>query len=397
MSRDAEIILQMGASLCINESIGKWDNYIKYSDGAGNETVHQYSIQVFADYVHAFYHIGIGIDVLANGFETHAKYIKDRAETIAMNVSVNKLNSVPMHFSGLILIGSDSIKIEEHRLCESFNKLGMAIRVYDTKSSQMPAVIPELIISPEIKYSGKLGNSEIVYQTPDYMVWIEEDGTVGYALQMRLRERFRDERTVLSDLSKLSPYRENISQYLHSKQDRRKISNAMTTALRDGLEGRIDDAIETLKKIENRASKNAINKSKILVLMTSLSFIGVLLTIMLLTVGFDNARFVAPVWGMIGAALALWMPASRLDYLARYSFSQAFVDVLVRLIIGAIAGIVVVFLIESQILFGFVDVEAGGLVYLVAMVVGWSERLLPELFSKLEDNIIESTETKMPS
>lgn len=388
MSRDTEIILRMGASLCIQESIGRWDNAITYVDSEGNEESFQYSIQVFADYRHAFYHLGIGISKLSNGFEGHADHIRRVGQKIASDISKKKLASVPMHFSGLVLIGADQIQINEQSLVHVFSQLGMAVRVYDTSGDSMPAAVPQLLLTPEDAYSEKLQDCKIHYQTPDYLVWEEKDGVVCYSLQMRLRERFQDERSVLRDISRLSPLREKVTRYLHSGRDRKRVSGGMASVLRDALEGKVDDASETLHKLESKAFKNSLNRAKAITMLTSFAIIGLTLLVLLLTLGIDNPKFTAPVWGMIGAALALWMPMSRLNYLAEYSWDQVVIDILARIIIGAIAGSVVILLVESKVLLGFVDSETGGLIYVISMVAGWSERFLPKIFGQFENKIL---------
>lgn len=388
MSRDAEIILKMGATLCIQESIGRWDNSVKYFDSDGNEKVQQYSIQVFADYQHAFYHLGIGIKTLSNGFEMHASHIRRVGEKIAADVSIRKLASAPMHFSGLVLIGADLIDINAQALIQEFASLGMAIRVYDTSVIDMPAVVPQIVLTPEDAYSEKLKNCVIHYQTPDYIVWEDADGALSYALQMRLRERFQNEQLVLEDMSRLSPFRENVKRYIHSKKDRKKIANGMASTLRDALEGKLDDAITTLQKLETVAKRNSLSRAKAITLFASFGFVGLTLGTLLVTNGLDNPKLVAPVWGMIGAMLALWMPSSRLNYLAEYPWFQVIIEIVVRFSVGAIGGFVVLLLVESKVLLGFVDTESGGLIYVLSILAGWSERFLPKVFGQFEKKIL---------
>ncbi|MBY5970576.1 hypothetical protein [Halomonas denitrificans] len=388
MSRDAEIVLRMGASLCIQESIGRWDNSVTYVDMGGNEESCQYSIQVFADYRHAFYHLGIGISRLSNGFEEHAEHIRCVGQKIASDVSERKLSSVPMHFSGLVLVGADKIDINEQTLVQRFSRLGMAIRVYDTSADDMPAIVPQILLTPEDAYSERFQDCKIHYQTPDYLVWEEADGAVCYSLQMRLRGRFQDERSVLRDISRLSPKREKVTRYLHSKRDRKRISSGMASVLRDALEGKIDDASKTLGRLESEAFKNSLNRAKALTMLTSFGVVGLTLVTLILSSGVDNPEFIGPVWGMIGAALALWIPMTRLNYLAEYSWDQVVIDVLARVVIGGIAGSVVIFLVKSKVLLGFVDAESSGLIYVISLVAGWSERFLPKIFGQFESKIL---------
>lgn len=388
MSRDAEIILKMGASLCIQESIGRWDNSVRYVDLEGNEELCQYSIQVFADYRHAFYHLGIGIRKLSNGFEGHAGHIRRVGEKIASDVAKKKLASVPMHFSGLVLIGADKIDIDEESLVQGFSQLGMAIRVYDTSCDNMPAVVPQILLTPEVAFSEKIQDCKIHYQTPDYLIWEEEGGAVCYSLQMRLRKRFKDEQSVLSDISRLSPLREKVTQYLHSDRDRKRVSAGMASVLRDALEGKIDDAGATLRHLESKAFKNSLNRAKAITMLTTFGIIGLTLAVLLFSSEIDNTKFITPVWGMIGAALALWMPVTRLNYLAEYSWGQILIDIMARVVIGGIAGSVVVLLVESNILLGFVDSETGSLIYIFSLVAGWSERFLPKIFGQFESKML---------
>jgi len=394
MSRDAEIILQMSKSLCIHESIGSWDNTINYYDDEGEEKEVQYSIQVFADYIHAVYHIGIGIDVLPPNFGQYADYIKNEAASIANKISKAKLNSVQLWFSGVVLIGTDKILANSSKIEKEFRQHGMCIRVYDTKSDNLPAIIPKIQLTPDILYDQEFikGKKQILFNTPEYTIWENKDGSLNYALHMRLKNRFSKKSSILTDLSQLSPFRENVKQYLHSKYDRRRVVGGVASSLKDGLEGNIDSAKTTLVKVKEKARRHALSKVKFITFFVCSIIIGIGIIGLQLISGESEPILVAAIWGMIGAAMSYWVPSSRLTELATFSGPQTFADILIRMIIGAVSGAVVVFAIQSKILLGFIDVESGGPVYLIALVAGWSERILPKIFGRVEQSVFKDNE-----
>lgn len=162
--------------------------------------------------------------------------------------------------------------------------------------------------------------------------------------------------------------------------------------MKDGLEGNIDSAKTTLVKVKEKARRHALSKVKFITFFVCSIIIGIGIIGLQLISGESEPILVAAIWGMIGAAMSYWVPSSRLTELATFSGPQTFADILIRMIIGAVSGAVVVFAIQSKILLGFIDVESGGPVYLIALVAGWSERILPKIFGRVEQSVFKDNE-----
>lgn len=169
------------------------------------------------------------------------------------------------------------------------------------------------------------------------------------------------------------------------------LGKALFAALDTDAKGVDPNTFESLEIFLHRLAQQRTRTSYVFLCMfiTAVSCTAALLVI-------HNAQtlhvtyFYAAVFGSIGACISVMQRANNIDIDWTLDHLGLALQAISRISLGALFGAIFVIACKYQILLGAFAENIGAL-YLFAMVAGFSERMIPELFERLEIKAEEST------
>ncbi|EAS64556.1 hypothetical protein L4D04_12595 [Photobacterium angustum] len=89
-------------------------------------------------------------------------------------------------------------------------------------------------------------------------------------------------------------------------------------------------------------------------------------------------------FSVLGGFFSLFTTIAYFKQSGNHSRVELIVDLLVKSLVTGISGVLVYFVIKSNLAFGFLNSHEAYLIYLLAFISGWSEKFVSNLLTSIE-------------
>ena len=387
--------MKLNASFPVREVAGHWDNNFEYLGADGEKKLEQYIITFLADYTHMFFHISIAVDSLNDQFINELDNIMYRTNEHNKNLKNTVLGGSEIHFTGKVFIVTNSEKGSYPNLVDSFKSKGISTNIYHSTDNTLEMVSPVISYIPlhNFEQSVVKGEKTPIFTSANYTIFEESDGAISYAYHANFTETGISNTDVLKQLSQLSPEQDNFRTLLTSEKLRKKHNLVYATALRDVFEGHLGTAKASLKLAADTLYKKKVGTNTLFALFF---YFAVLLAIFLsetyiskIMDGLGNVVF----FSVLGGCFSLFTTFSYFKQSGNHSKVELLVDLLVKSFITGISGLLVYFVIRSNLILGFLNSSSIYSIYLLAFISGWSEKFASNLLTSIEQKFSAEIKT----
>ncbi|KJF83574.1 hypothetical protein [Photobacterium angustum] len=386
MKKLLDLSMKLNASFPFRELAGHWDNKFEYVSTTGETQLEQYFVTFLVDYSHMFFHISVAVDSLNDQFINELDNINFRTNEHIKNLKNTVLNGHDIHFTGKLFIITNSESESFPNLVESFKTRGISANIYHSTDSSLEMVAPQITYVPLHNFEDKVvkGKKTPIFSNANYTIFEEQDGKVSYAYHAKLTEAGISNTDVLNQLSLLSPEKDNFQALITNEKLRKKHSHVYATALRDVFEGHLDIAKASLQKeadklYKNKVAGNTLFSLVIYMIILAVTFLGKS-HISQVTEGLGTVIF----FSVLGGFFSLFTTIAYFKQSGNHSRVELIVDLLVKSLVTGISGVLVYFVIKSNLAFGFLNSHEAYLIYLLAFISGWSEKFVSNLLTSIE-------------
>ncbi|WP_217555854.1 hypothetical protein [Vibrio metschnikovii] len=386
MNNLIDILMKLNASFPFREVAGHWDNKFQYVDADGEMHSEQYEITFLVDYSHMFFHISVAVDNLNDQFINELDNILFIADKHVKNLKDTVLSGEDIHFTRKLFIITNSNSKSYPKLVDSFRCKGISANVYQSIDDSIEMISPQITYVPLYNFEEKIikGKKIPIFSNANYTIFEEEDGKVSYAYHVKITTNGVSNGDVLNQLSLLSQEKDNLQALLTNHKLRKKYTIVYATALRDVFEGHFDIAKKSLQS----ATKQLYNQK---VIFNTL--LGFMIYLIVLTTTFLSEHHISRVmeglgyvvfFSVLGGFFSLFSTIGYFKQSGGYSKVELIIDLLVKIVVTSISGMLVYFVIRSNLIFGFLNTHEVYLIYLISFVSGWSEKFVSNLLTSVE-------------
>ena len=187
-----------------------------------------------------------------------------------------------------------------------------------------------------------------------------------------------------------------IKELLHSKRMKKWIDAQKAAALNEFFLGNKEKSEEILEVSIETAENTERARKRLIYVGVYLIAVSLLMIILILTKNFypewQYMKYLEIViFGSFGGFVSLNTRLEKIEF-SLYETTWSYVLVSVyKIAFACISSIIIYFLIESDIILSVLK-NSPGVIYIAATLAGFSESLLPNVFSGLEKDIIEKRE-----
>lgn len=385
-----ELSLILSNSLCIEHCVGDWNNVVKASN-SNSELDQHYTILLLIDYQHLYYHIGFAIDKYNVSMVPQIDQIRTKINRIVETSYKNGLSSI--HYTGKIFGVCNCIEIDGLLEIEKFNTSGLSLSIYTIDDERLAIKVPVVYFTPANLFTlGKQQKDiEIIYTSHDYTIWSEKDGTVGFAVQMSVINGVTKNIEKQKMLGEITPLRNELKMYTHSKRQKKKSADILATAIKDTFEDNLDIAKESIRNaIIQFKKESSLIKSIDALAIYSVFLISLSLIITFTEIWFTFSLIQILFWALAGSSLSTFVPFIFIPNIAHYSKFEFLVEIIIRIVLGLFSGIILFLGIKANIFLGMLNqTDDSFLVSLLAIAVGYSQKFLPNILNKIVDKKLD--------
>lgn len=179
----------------------------------------------------------------------------------------------------------------------------------------------------------------------------------------------------------------------HGNRIKKWVDYQKASALNEFFLGKNDDSIEILNKCMEVIRQKEIARKKLIYIGAYLGITILLLIIWMIIKmkcpEFEYLEYVSiALFGAFGGFISLNYRLEKVDFCISEGTVSYIMVSIYKMAFACISGIVFYLLIQSDIILSAVK-ESTGVTYVVATVAGFSERLLPNIFAKIENDVSE--------
>ena len=375
--------MKLSSSFCITETVGDWKNYYT-NNNIKNEN---YILTYLIDYQHLFFHISIAIENIDQDFSSEIFSIMNKTKKAIIDIQNSKLNGKTLHFTGKIFIITNTKNIDFTDLTDRFSQKSLSLTIYNIEEENLKIISPIISYTPVEEYTKvrQRGEEKVVFSSPNYTITESDDGGVSYSLHVMIDKN--NTQKYLEELSELSPYRYKLNRLLHNTKLKKEYANVFSSAIKDVFENNLESAKQILQINHDKLYKKSILKNSLIAFATSIIFISILFLI-LHKLSICNQLEMSILLSTLGSFISFYIP---LQYIKNSGYDQWYefiFETIIRLFIGVFSGIILYLVVKSNFLLGMLNDNINAY-YLIALISGWSEKLIPKILSNVEKKISE--------
>lgn len=179
----------------------------------------------------------------------------------------------------------------------------------------------------------------------------------------------------------------------HGKRIKKWVDYQKASALNEFFLGNSDKSIEVLNKCMEVIKQKEISRKKMVYIGVYLGITTVLLVVWLIMrmkfPEFEYTKYMCiALFGAFGGFISLNYRLEEVNFcISEGTFSYIVVSVY-KMAFACISSIIFYLLIQSDIILSAVK-DSNGVAYVIATIAGFSERLLPNIFAKIESDAVE--------
>jgi len=384
-----ELSTKLSSTFCTPEVIGDWQNQYDNKQPNGTGIKQNYTITFLVDYIHLYFHLGIAIEEIDLDFSKEIPKIMKKTDKYILDIQNSKLNGEKLFFTRKIFIMTNTDDLDYSTMDDRFTSLGLSLTVYNPDNEKLKIVSPVVSFTPVHEYEKEIQNGKktIIYSSANYSIYEDNDGGVSYQYHVRFSNEDTSDAVILKDLSDLSPYRDRLYNLIHSKKMKKSYTKVYGSAIKDVFEGKQKAAIESLKIAHDRLYKQKTLRNAVICIFVGIILLSVIS--MLNNFALINEEKLGNVlfFSTLGSFISLFMPLTFIKSSGYYYWYEITLEIIIRFIIGIFSGVIVFLLVKSNIILGVLDLNNPYMLYLVALVGGWSEKFLPNILNKVENNL----------
>ena len=182
----------------------------------------------------------------------------------------------------------------------------------------------------------------------------------------------------------------------HGKRIKKWVDYQKASALNEFFLGKSDKSIEILSKCMEVVKQKEISRKKMVYIGVYLGItIFLLLVWLIMKIKFPEIVYIKYVsialFGALGGFISLNYRLDKVNFCISEGTLSYIVVSVYKMVFACISGIIFYLLIQSDIILSAVK-HSDGVAYIVATIAGFSERLLPNIFAKIENDVFEEQE-----
>lgn len=386
MQRLIDLSMKLNSSFPVRDVVCDSNNQYRYKDESGNDRTDNYLISYVIDYKHMFFHISIAVNYLCDDFIGEFDNIFYKANAHIANVKSAILEKGELHFTGKVFIITSAKLDGCENLVELFKQKHISLNIYNFTDDDLELVSPEVIYIPAHNFEREVmsGDKTLLFSSADYNIFKDDSGEVTYMYHAKIFGSGTSNVDRLNDLSLLSPEKDEFKSLITTKKLKEKHSIVYATALRDTFEGHLDVAKKSLKMAADSIYKSNVVTNVIIALslyaLALFAFCLLRNEVSNLMNGLGNVL----TFSVLGGAFSLFSTFSYFKQSGTHTKVELLADLVVKILVSAVSGMLVFFIVKSNLAFGFVNAGSVHLLYILAFLSGWSEKLIVNLLSSLE-------------